>query len=144
MNAATENKHPGPTTNTSPAVRGPVRVLVVDDNRDSAESLSLLVQLAANDVSVAYDGEQALKMADELEPDVVLLDIGLPKMNGYDVAREIRRQRWASGTQLVAITGWGQAEDKSLSRQAGIDHHLVKPVDPDALFGLIDKRKTGC
>jgi DNA-binding response OmpR family regulator len=100
--------------------------------------------LAASDVSVAYDGEQALKMANELEPDVVLLDIGLPKMNGYDVAREIRSQSWDSGTLLVAITGWGQAEDKSLSRQAGIDHHLVKPVDPDALFRLIDKRKTGC
>jgi CheY-like chemotaxis protein len=81
-------------------------------------------------------------MAIELKPDVVLLDIGLPKLNGYDVARQIRLEPWGSTATLVAITGWGQAEDKDLSREAGFDHHLVKPVDPDILMELIQKRKA--
>jgi signal transduction histidine kinase/ActR/RegA family two-component response regulator len=121
---------------------GPMRVLVVDDNKDSAETLSFLLQLVGNEVSVAHDGEEAVQMAIDLKPDVVLLDIGLPKMNGYEVARQIRLQPWGSTPLLVAITGWGQAEDKDLSRQAGFDHHLVKPVEPEALLKLIEKRKT--
>ena len=119
-----------------------LHVLVVDDNKDSAESLSLLLQLLGNNVSSAYDGEQALEMAKELKPDVVLLDIGLPKLNGYDVAKQIRLESWGRSPILIAITGWGQAEDKALSRDAGFDHHLVKPVDPDALLKLIEKRKA--
>ena len=138
---ATESKAPDVTSSSS-NVDGPMHVLVVDDNHDSAETLSLLMQLIGNEVSVAYDGEQALSMAIDLRPDVVLLDIGLPKMSGHDVAREIRRQKWSEKTLVIAITGWGQAEDKDLSRQAGFDHHLVKPVDPDALFKLIETRKT--
>lgn len=94
-----------------------------------------------NEISVAYDGEQALAMANESKPDVVLLDIGLPKLNGYDVARLIREESWSSNSILVAITGWGQSEDKDLSREAGFDHHLVKPVDHDQLLNLIQKRK---
>ena len=120
----------------------PLRLLVVDDNRDSAESLSLLLELLGNNVSSAYDGEQALEMANELKPDVVLLDIGLPKLDGYEVAQRIRREPWGHSATLIAITGWGQAEDKALSREAGFDHHLVKPVDPDALMKLIQKPKT--
>jgi len=104
--------------------------------------VSFLLQLVGDEVSVAHDGEEALKMAIDLKPDVVLLDIGLPKMNGYEVARQIRLQPWGSTPLLVAITGWGQAEDKDLSRQAGFDHHLVKPVEPDTLLRLIEKRKT--
>jgi PAS domain S-box-containing protein len=119
-----------------------LRVLVVDDNRDSAETLSLLLAMLGNDVSSAYDGEEALQMASELRPDVVLLDIGLPKLNGYEVAKRIRLEPWGRAPILVAITGWGQAEDKDLSRQAGFDHHLVKPVDTDELLKLIEKRKT--
>jgi CheY-like chemotaxis protein len=126
----------------SPAPDAPMRVLVVDDNKDSAETLSVLLQLFGNDVSSAYDGEQALEMAKELKPDVVLLDIGLPKLNGYEVARQIRLEPWGHHALLVAITGWGQTEDKDLSRGAGFDHHLVKPVDPDALLKLIQKRKA--
>ena len=119
----------------------PLRVLVVDDNRDSAESLSLLLELMGNEISVAYDGEQALATANETKPDVVLLDIGLPKLNGYDVARLIRQEPWGTRPILVAITGWGQTEDKDLSREAGFDYHLVKPVDHDQLLKLIQKRK---
>ena len=119
-----------------------LRVLVVDDNRDSAETLSMLLELMGNEISVAYDGEQALAMANEIKPDVVLLDIGLPKMNGYEVARSIRQEQWGSNPILVAITGWGQTEDKELSRESGFDHHLVKPVDHDQLLKLIQKRKS--
>ena len=120
-----------------------MRILVVDYNQDSAETLSLLLKMMiGNEVSVAHDGEEALRMAIEVRPAVVLLDIGLPKMNGYDVARQIRAQSWGSDPILIAITGWGQTEDKNLSTQAGFDHHLVKPVDPDALLNLIEKRKA--
>ena len=116
------------------------RILVVDDNRDSAETLSMLLELMGNEISVAYDGEQAVAMAKEIKPDVVLLDVGLPKLNGYDVARMIRQESWGSKPMLVAITGWGQTEDKELSREAGFDHHLVKPVDHDYLLTLIQRK----
>jgi len=111
----------------------------VDDNLDSAESLSSWV---GNEFSSAYDGQQALEMAKELRPDVVLLDLGLPKLNGYEVAKQIRLEPWGHKTILIAITGWGQAEDKELSREAGFDNHLVKPVDPDTLLKLINKRRA--
>lgn len=129
-------------SSTAPPADTPLRFLVVDDNIDSAESLSLLLQLLGNNVSAAYDGEEALEMANELKPDVVLLDIGLPKLDGYEVARQIRLEPWGHNAILIAITGWGQAEDKALSREAGFDHHLVKPVDPDALLDFIQKRKA--
>ncbi len=119
-----------------------LRILVVDDNRDSAETLSMLLELMGHEMSVAYDGEQALVMAKEIKPDVVLLDIGLPKLNGYEVAQQIRQEPWGSDPILVAITGWGQTEDKDLSRESGFDHHLVKPVDHDHLLQLIQKRKA--
>jgi signal transduction histidine kinase/ActR/RegA family two-component response regulator len=128
---------------TSTATDGaPMRILVVDDNRDSAETLSMLLELMGNEINVAYDGEQALAMAKEIQPDVVLLDIGLPKLNGYDVARLIRQEPWGSKPTLVAITGWGQTEDIDLSRESGFDHHLVKPVDHDHLLKLIQKRQS--
>ncbi len=139
--AASKNDKTASSTISSTS-DAPLRVLVVDDNHDSAETLSLLLQMLNHDVTSAHDGEEALQMANELEPDVVLLDIGLPKMDGYEVARRIRREPWGGGAMLVAITGWGQAEDKDLSRQAGFDHHLVKPVDPDALLKLVHSRKT--
>ena len=98
----------------------------------------MLLHLFGYDVSIAHDGEEALSMASELKPDVVLLDIGLPKLNGYDVARQIRLEPWGTTATLVAITGWGQAEDKNLSREAGFDHHLVKPVDYQLLTQMIE------
>ena len=129
-------------SNISSTANASLRVLVVDDNKDSAETLSMLLQILGNDVSSAFDGEQALEMVKELKPDVVLLDIGLPKLNGYEVAKLIRLEPWGHRALLVAITGWGQTEDKALSREAGFDHHLVKPVDPDALLKLMEKRKA--
>jgi CheY-like chemotaxis protein len=113
------------------------RVLVVDDNVDSAVSLGMLLKLAGQDVRVAYDGPAALRQAMDFRPQLVLLDIGMPGMDGYEVARRLRRQPSLEDTLLVALTGWGQEEDRRRSAAAGFDHHLVKPVEPDALSGLL-------
>jgi signal transduction histidine kinase/CheY-like chemotaxis protein len=114
-----------------------LRILIVDDNNDSALTQAMFLQLTGNDVRVAYDGMEALTIASEFRPDVVLLDIGLPRMNGYDVARQIRQQPWGASMVLIAVTGWGQEADKHRSREAGFDHHMVKPVDPTALMNLL-------
>jgi len=113
------------------------RILVVDDNRDSAHSLSLLLELLGNETRVAHDGLEALDVAAAYQPDVVLLDIGMPRLNGYDTARQLRAQPWGPAAVLIALTGWGQEHDRVRSRAAGFDHHLVKPVDPDNLRQLL-------
>jgi signal transduction histidine kinase/AmiR/NasT family two-component response regulator len=109
------------------------RILVVDDNRDFADSLAAVLRLAGNEVCVTYDGLEAVGTAGMWRPDIVLLDIGLPLLNGYDTARRIRDTLGRRNPLLVAITGWGQEEDRRRSRAAGFDHHLVKPIDPAAL-----------
>jgi CheY-like chemotaxis protein len=113
------------------------RILVVDDNRDSAESLALLLTLTGNETDVAYDGHQAVAAAERFRPDVALLDIGLPKLNGLDLARRIREQPWGKGMVLVALTGWGQDDDRRRSKAAGFDHHMAKPVDLGVLMRLL-------
>jgi PAS domain S-box-containing protein len=113
------------------------RILVVEDNEDSAESLALLLRLAGHTTHNAYDGLEAMEAAATFRPDVILLDIGLPKLNGYEVARKIREQPWGQAVVLVALTGWGQEEDRRRSREAGFNHHLTKPVDPLALTRLL-------
>jgi PAS domain S-box-containing protein len=126
------------------AGRGPGRrILVVDDNVDSAETLKELLLGFGNDVRTAYDGLEAVSAAADFEPDVVLLDIGLPKMNGYDVARRLRQQTRGRDLMLVALTGWGQEEDRKRSREAGYDHHLVKPVDLSSLRELLAGSAAG-
>lgn len=112
------------------------RVLVVDDNEDAADSLATLLGVMGYDVRVAYDGPEAIVAADEFQPAVALLDIGLPKLSGYDIARDVRGKR---GTEvlLIAITGWGQEEDRRRAREAGFDHHFTKPADFDLLLELI-------
>jgi PAS domain S-box-containing protein len=117
----------------------PLRILVVDDNRDSAESLGMLFRLVGHEVRVAHDGLEAIAAAAELRPDAVVLDIGLPKLDGYGVAARIREEAWGRQATLIAVTGWGQKEDKERSRAAGFDHHLVKPVDPTALIRLLSE-----
>jgi len=117
------------------------KILVVDDNRDSAMSLSLLLELDGHDVRRAYDGLEALEIADEFRPEITLLDIGMPRLDGYGAARELRRRQWADSLLLIALTGWGQQEDRRLAREAGFDHHMVKPVDPEALRLLISEPK---
>ena len=116
------------------------RVLVVDDNADAADSLAMLLQVRGDEVRVAYDGEEALFAEQEFKPDILLLDIGMPKLSGYDVARRVREAR-GPGVLLVAITGWGQEEDRQRARDAGFDHHFTKPVDYAALLAVIDEAK---
>ena len=113
------------------------RILVVDDNRDSAESLAMLLTLTGNETYTAHDGLEAVQAAATFKPDAILLDIGLPKMNGYDACRKIREQPWGQGMVLIALTGWGQDEDRRQSQEAGFDRHLVKPVDHAALAKLL-------
>ena len=113
------------------------RILVVDDNEDSAESLALLLRRSGNEVSTAYDGQAAVEAAHAFGADVVLLDIGLPLLDGYAAARAIRSEPWGKAITLVAVTGWGQEHDRRLSQDAGFDAHLVKPVDHQALMKLL-------
>ncbi|HXS20349.1 MAG TPA: response regulator [Steroidobacteraceae bacterium] len=117
------------------------RLLVVDDNRDAAESMSMLLEMWGHEVAYAYDGPSALETAEQWQPEAVFLDIGLPGMDGYEVAERLRELPQAKGAVLIAITGYGQEDDRQRSQRAGIDHHLVKPVAPDALRSLIDSLK---
>lgn len=119
------------------APQASLKILVVDDNRDGADSLSELLDLMGNDTRTGYDGEEAVSIAGEYQPDVILLDIGLPKLNGYEACRLIRQQPWGKNIVLIAVTGWGQEKDRSRTQQAGFDHHLVKPVDPQELMQLL-------
>jgi len=109
------------------------RILVVDDNADSAESLTMLLQVSGHETHTAHDGLEAVAAAERFRPEVVLLDIGLPILNGYDAARRIREQPWGKDMVLVALTGWGQEEDRRKSKDAGFDLHMVKPVDLNVL-----------
>ena len=119
------------------------RVLVVDDNGDSADSLALLLRLDGHETAVAYNGAEAVRMAESFRPDVAVLDIGLPILTGHHVARLIRAQPWGRAMVLIALTGWGQGEDRRKSAETGIDLHLVKPADPDELRRLIaETRRT--
>jgi CheY-like chemotaxis protein len=112
-------------------------VLVVDDNVDAADSLGLLLRLSGQETRMAYDGPTALLVAEAFRPQLVLLDIGMPGMDGYEVARRLRGLPVLEGVVLVAVTGWGQEEDRLRSRAAGFDDHLVKPADPVALQHLL-------
>jgi two-component system CheB/CheR fusion protein len=114
------------------------RLLVVDDNRDAAESMSMLLELWGYQVLCAYDGASALAIAASYHPDAVFLDIGLPGMDGYEVAGRLRELPEGPRMALIAVTGYGQDADRRRSREAGIDHHLVKPVAPETLRVLIE------
>ena len=118
------------------------RILVVDDNKDSADSLGDLLKILGNDVRTAHDGLEAVEAAEAFRPELVLLDIGLPKLNGYEVARRIRQQSWGRGVILVALTGWGQDEDRHRSQEAGFNLHIVKPVEIQALEKLLAGMKS--
>ena len=113
------------------------RVLVVDDNRDAAEALTLFLRSLGHEVYTANGGREALEQAAALRPELVLLDIGMPDMNGYEVARELRRLPWGAEVRLVALSGWGQPSDRQRSAEAGFDEHLVKPVDLGTLDALL-------
>jgi CheY-like chemotaxis protein/two-component sensor histidine kinase len=125
-----------------PLVAGPLpsgyRLLVVDDNKDAANSLSMLLRLQGHEVRVAYSGMAALEMTKTYTPDVVFLDIGMPGMDGYEVARRLRQMPSLGKTVLAALTGWGQQEDRRRTSEAGFNHHLMKPPEPKAVQAVLD------
>ena len=118
------------------------RVMVADDNKDAADALAMLLEMAEHDVRVAYGGRAALTLAQTFRPDVAFIDIGMPDCSGYEVAQAIRRETWGVDIRLVALTGWGQDEDRQHSKEAGFDRHLTKPVDPSALDTLVSESNS--
>jgi len=118
------------------------RILVADDNHDSAEVLATLLNLHGHDVRVAHDGVEALEIAESFLPDVVLLDLGMPKMDGYETARQTRSRPWGKHAMLIALTGWGQQQDRHRTAEVGFDAHLVKPVTDADLFQLLATTKA--
>jgi Signal transduction histidine kinase len=132
-----------PVTELIPTLNAPHEgkrsILVVDDNIDSAESLSLLMQFAGHETQISHDGRDAVKKARSMRPDVILLDIGLPLADGYEVCRTVRQEPWGKDIIIIALTGWGQDEDRRRSNEAGFDAHMVKPVDPADLIDLISE-----
>jgi CheY-like chemotaxis protein len=123
------------------AESAPLRVLVVDDNVVGARLMSRLLQGCGHQMSLAHDGPGAMDAVAAHDPDVILLDIGLPGFDGHEVARRLRRQDAPNPILLVAVTGAGQDDDFRRSRESGFDHHLVKPVDPAALIDLLDRHR---
>jgi len=116
-----------------------IKILVADDNRDAADSLALLLEMNGHEVAVAHSGEEALRIAQQRHPNAMILDIGMPDVTGYEVARRVRTESWGSEVLLVAVTGWGQKEDKEHASAAGFDRHMTKPVDPDMIEGLLQE-----
>jgi len=114
-----------------------LRILVVDDNRDAADSCASLLELSGHHVQTAYTGRRALELAEAFRPHALLLDIGLPDFNGYELAAKIRALPWGRGVILIAVTGWGQEEDRARALEAGCDHHLTKPIAPETVESLL-------
>ncbi len=123
-----------------PLASSSYRVLVADDLPEIADSLACVFELMGHSVAVAYDGEEAVQRAAEFRPDVALLDLGMPKLNGYEACLRIRSTSWGRQMTLIAQTGWGQDDDRRRTREAGFDHHVLKPVDPSALIALFPRR----
>lgn len=136
IGALPDRPAPGGWRSVSEGAR--LRILIAEDNRDSADSLKTLLEALGYEAHLVYDGEAAVHAAADLRPDVILMDIGLPVLNGYDAARRIRAQSPATRVLIVALTGWGQQADRRRSAEAGIDHHLVKPLDLAALKQILD------
>jgi len=118
----------------------PRRILVVDDNADAAASLAMLLRIKGHDVRTAHDGLQGIESAASFLPELILMDIGMPRLNGYEACRRIRSQSWGADIVIVAVTGWGQEEDRVRSAESGFDHHLVKPIEPAAVEKILETR----
>jgi CheY-like chemotaxis protein len=116
----------------------PRRIVVADDNEDSAESFAMLLSFSGHEVRVAHDGDAALDAVREFRPDVAFLDIGMPGKTGYEVAEAVRAEPWGHEIKLIAVTGWGQPDDRLRARTAGFDRHLIKPIDPAEVDRLLD------
>ena len=130
--------HDGASELTVETERNSRRILVVDDNRDAALSLAMILKLMGHDSRIAEDGLQAIQVASEYHPELVFLDIGMPRMNGYDACRAIRQLPGGDGMYIVALTGWGQDEDRRKSKDAGFDEHFTKPADPNLITQLLE------
>ncbi len=128
---------PAAEPGNAPTAAGGRRIVVCDDNEDAAESLARMLRMLGHEVRLAFDGMECLAACEEFQPGIVLLDIGMPRMNGYDAARAIRARSWGQRMVLVAVTGWGQAEDRRRAFEAGFDHHVTKPADFDTLARLL-------
>jgi CheY-like chemotaxis protein len=115
------------------------RILVVDDSRDGAESLAMLLKMLGNEVEIAHNGLDAIAIAEQFQPDVILMDIGMPQLNGLDATRKIREQEWGRSPTIIALTGWGQDADRERSQNAGCDGHLTKPVSLDDLAAILNR-----
>jgi len=113
------------------------RIVVADDNQDAATSLSMILTLMGNEVRTAFDGAQAVKVAQSFQPQIIFVDLGMPVLSGYDVSRKIRSESWGQAVMLVALTGWDEAEGTDRSKDAGFDLHLVKPIEVDRLTQLL-------
>jgi CheY-like chemotaxis protein len=137
---STSQKTAAPASNRDPGQR----VLVVDDNRDGAKSLAMMLRLLGNQVEMAHDGIEAIEQAERFRPDVILMDIGMPRLNGLDAARRILAEPWGATIPIFALTGWGQDSDREKSRDAGCAGHMVKPVTlPDLERMLRESRANG-
>jgi CheY-like chemotaxis protein len=123
---------------TQPAARRRLRILVADDERDMVATLSAILQDEGHEVREVYLGSEVLRLAQAFDPDVALIDIGMPGMSGYDVARELREAFGKARPLLIAVTGWKMSSDRILAKLAGFDHHLAKPFDPQALLRLLE------
>ncbi|MEO6367809.1 MAG: response regulator, partial [Steroidobacteraceae bacterium] len=132
----TSGSAPAPLVESANPVQ-PRRILVADDNQDNAQTSAMLLRLSGHEVHVAHNGADALTVVERVRPDVAIVDIGMPDMTGYDVAERIRQQPWGRSIKLIALTGWGQESDKRRAQDAGFNHHLTKPVDPEILEGLV-------
>lgn len=121
---------------------GAMRVLVADDNADAAQTTAMLLEMWGYDVLVAENGSQALEFAERFRPEIALIDVGMPDMNGYQVAETLRRTPHGRNAKLIAVTGWGQEADKLEASRAGFDHHLTKPVEPTHLQPLLESLQS--
>jgi CheY-like chemotaxis protein/two-component sensor histidine kinase len=117
------------------------RILIADDNQDAMETLKLLLEMDGHEIYTAADGEAALALADQTIPEVMLLDLGMPGFSGFEVATRIRERSWGNAVMLIAITGWGQAEDRRRSLEAGFNHHLTKPIEFETLQALLSRKR---
>jgi CheY-like chemotaxis protein len=134
---AVESRTEEPRSGAAPQQRR--RVLIADDNVDAADTLSMMLQLKGHDVRVVHEGQQAVRVAAEFQPHVVLLDIGMPELDGYEACQKIREQHSTTRPVIVAVTGWGHDQDKQRSQEAGFDAHLTKPIEPGALERFLER-----
>ena len=130
------NTAPAESNGPAPKLR---RIVVADDNRDAGDTLAMLLRLDGHEVHVATDGLEAVEMFARVQPEVVILDIGMPGLSGHEVARRIRDSRSEQPVILIAVTGWGQKADKDRAAESGFDHHFTKPVEPTVLSALLQK-----